>query len=131
MQVAVGRHDEILVSTIERWSGVRPEEQGEGDSVVAVFDRASDALGAALEAQRALQREPWTDGVALRVRMGIHTGEEVHRDADNYVGTAIITAARLRNAGHGGQILVSDSAASIGRHALPRAQPSSISGPIG
>ena len=79
------RHDEIVFGAIAAWSGVRPVEQGEGDSVVAAFSRATDAIAAALEMQLALQREAWPDGVELRVRIGVHTGEAVQRDEGNYV----------------------------------------------
>ena len=119
MAAAITRHYEILGAAIERWSGARPVEQGEGDSVVGAFTRASNALSAALDAQRGLQSERWPDGLALRVRMGVHTGEAVQRGDDNYVGTSIIRTARIRNAGNGGQILVSASAAAIGADGLP------------
>ena len=119
MATAIACHYEILDAAIDRHGGSRPQEQGEGDSVVGAFSRASDALAAALDAQRSLQCEPWPDGLSLRVRMGIHTGEAVQRGEHNYVGPAIIRTARIRNAGHGGQILVSESAAAIGRDALP------------
>ena len=84
-------------------------EQGEGDSVVAAFARAGDAVRAAVQAQRALTAElPW-----LRVRMAVHTGEAQLRDEGNYVGRAIIRCARLRACAHGGQILLSASAAAL------------------
>ena len=69
MAVAVARHYEILDLAISAHGGVRPEEQGEGDSIVAAFSRASDALSAALDAQRALQREPWPASTPIAVRM--------------------------------------------------------------
>src|SRR5580700_25815 len=59
MAAVVARHDEILAAAISNNGGARPVEQGEGDSVVAVFGVAGDALAAALEAQRALGLEPW------------------------------------------------------------------------
>ena len=97
----------------------RPVEQGEGDSVVAAFSRATDAIAAAFDIQLALQRESWPDGLELRVRIGVHTGEAVQRDEGNYVGTAIIRTARIRDAANGGQILVSGSAAAIAGDGLP------------
>ena len=69
--------------------------------------------------QLALQREAWPAGVQLRVRIGVHTGEAVQRDEGNYVGTAIIRTARIRDAANGGQILVSESAAAVAGDALP------------
>lgn len=83
------------------WRSAR--RAGEGDSVVGAFARASDALAAALDAQRALTSEVWPDGISLKVRMAVNTGEAVQRDEGNYVGTAIIRTARIRNAAHGGQ----------------------------
>ena len=119
MSAAVARHDEIVGGAIAAWSGARPVEQGEGDSVVAAFSRATDAIAAAFEIQLALQRESWPDGLELRVRIGVHTGEAVQRDEGNYVGTAIIRTARIRDAANGGQILVSESAAAIAGDGLP------------
>ena len=62
MPLAIARHDVLLDQAITAHGGVRPVEQGEGDSVVAAFERPSDAIAAALDAQRALQAEPWPDG---------------------------------------------------------------------
>lgn len=107
MASAVARHYEILDAAIAAHGGVRPEEQGEGDSIVAAFSRASDAVSAALDAQRALQSEPWPTLTPIAVRMAIHTGEARLRDEANYIGMAIIRTARLRSLARGGQVLVS------------------------
>ena len=107
MHAAVARHYEILGDIVAAHGGVRPEEQGEGDSIVAAFTRPSDAVSAAVDAQIALLRERWPTSVPLVVRMAVHTGEAHLRDAANYAGQAIIRTARLRSLGHGGQILVS------------------------
>ena len=109
MAAAVERHYEILDVAISAHGGVRPEEQGEGDSVVAAFSRASDAVGAALDAQRALLAESWPTPGPVQVRMAVHTGEARLRDEANYVGMSIIRTARLRNIAHGGQVLVSSA----------------------
>ena len=119
MPAAISRHYAILDEAIARWGGVRPIEQGEGDSVVGAFARPSDALAAALDAQRLLHAESWPDGVDVKVRMAVHTGEAVQRDEGNYVGTTIIRTARIRSAGHGGQVLVSDAAAAVSGSLLP------------
>ena len=119
MPGAVKRHYEILDAAIGRHSGVRPEEQGEGDSVVAVFIRAADALAAAVEAQRALRAQTWPGGVALQVRMALHTGEAQLRNASNYFGPAIICCARLRGLAHGGQVLLSRAAHDLVQDRLP------------
>ena len=119
MPAAIARHYELLDEVIVRHHGVRPVEQGEGDSVVAAFERASDALAAALDAQHAIAAEPWPGGIDLRVRIAVHTGESLQRGGGNYVGSTIIRAARIRSAGHGGQILVSDAAAAVAGERLP------------
>jgi hypothetical protein len=74
MPGAVVRLGVLLDDAIVRWSGVRPIEQGEGDSVVAAFAKATDALAAALAIQLAVQHEVWPGSLDLRMRIGIHTG---------------------------------------------------------
>jgi len=119
MVTAIARHHELLQQAIDGYGGVRPVGQGEGDSVVAAFSRASDAAAAALEAQRAFGAEPWPAGAELTVRMAVHTGEVQLRGDDNYVGQALNRCARLRGVGHGGQILVSAAAAGVLADRLP------------
>ena len=114
MTARVSRHYEILDSIIAEHGGARPQEQGEGDSVVAVFVDPVAAVEAAVEAQVAL-RDAVPD---LPVRMALHTGDATLRNEDNYVGLTIIRCARIRSCGHGGQILVSDDTAQATRHAL-------------
>jgi predicted ATPase/class 3 adenylate cyclase/DNA-binding CsgD family transcriptional regulator len=118
---ALGHHHRILDDAIARHDGVRPEEQGEGESIVAAFALATDAAAAALDAQAALQAEL---GALFLVRMAIHTGEaEMRVDPGgtfhNYMGRAIIRATRLRACAHGGQILVSSAAAELVADHLP------------
>ena len=120
LAAAVPRHYEILDQAIASQGGVRPVEQGEGDSVVAAFSRASDAIAAAVAAQRMLDAAPWPDGVRLAVRMAVHTGEAQLRDEGNYFGLAVIRCARLRSCGHGGQVLVSDVTAGLVADGLAR-----------
>ena len=133
--LAVPRHYELLDEAIASHGGVRPVEQGEGDSVVAAFSRATDAVAAALAAQRALDAEPWPDGARLRVRMALHTGEAQLRDEGNYFGLAVIRCARLRSCGHGGQVLLSDVTAALvvddlpGRRRPGRSRASPVEGP--
>ena len=86
-------------SRVWRWLGV-------------AFQRAGDAVAAAIEAQRALVGERWPEGIELRVRMGLHTGEAEERDGD-YFGPPVNRAARLMGAGHGGEILVSATTAEM------------------
>src|SRR5829696_5742825 len=107
MAAAVGRYYQVLDEVVTAHGGVRPEEQGEGDSTVAAFPRASDAVAAAIVAQLAFQTEAWSTRRPLRIRMGINTGEARLRNESNYAGIVVIAAARLRDLAHGGQILLS------------------------
>lgn len=109
MRAAVGLHLALIAEAVERNGGVRPQEQGEGDSTVAAFARPSQALRAARDAQLALAFAAWPTTHPLRVRMAVHTGEAQLRDDANYAGQAIIRTARLRGLGHGGQVLVSQA----------------------
>ena len=89
-----------MADLVAAHGGVRPVEQGEGDSFVVAFARASDAVACALE----LQRAPLAP---IRLRIGVHTGEVQLRDEGNYAGPTINRTARLRDLGHGGQTLLS------------------------
>ena len=119
MAVAVPRHYELLDEAIVGHRGVRPVEQGEGDSVVGAFSRGSDAVAAAVAAQQAFLAEPWPAGAELRVRIAVHTGEGEFRDSGNYVGHALNRTARIRAIAHGGQVLVSASTAALVADRLP------------
>jgi class 3 adenylate cyclase len=88
-----------------------------GDEFFVAFTRASDAIRAAVAAQRGLARVRWPDGVDLRVRMGLHTGEAAVRGA-SYVGLDVHRAARICSAGHGGQVLVSSTTRELVADAL-------------
>jgi predicted ATPase/class 3 adenylate cyclase/DNA-binding CsgD family transcriptional regulator len=119
MRVAVPEHYELLSAAVASHDGVRPVEQGEGDSVVAAFTRASDALAAALEAQRALLLRSWPDGIELRVRIALHTAEAQLRDEGNYFGVALSRCARIRAIARGGQTLLSRSVRDLVVDRLP------------
>jgi class 3 adenylate cyclase/DNA-binding NarL/FixJ family response regulator len=80
----------------------------QGDAFFVVFPRAKDAIAAALAGQRALAGHRWPEGAALRVRMGLHTGEPAAPQG-RYVGLGVHRAARICSAGHGGEILVSSA----------------------
>nr|MBA2449465.1 adenylate/guanylate cyclase domain-containing protein [Chloroflexota bacterium] len=118
MRVALARHDALLTDGIEAHGGVVVKSRGEGDSVFAVFGRASDAVQAAAGIQRWLQAETWPTGEPLRVRMALHTGEAELREGD-YYGAAVNRCARQRAAGHGGQILLSLATEELVRGQLP------------
>jgi predicted ATPase/class 3 adenylate cyclase len=114
-RTAFQRHDEIVKGGVNAHNGVIVLERGEGDSVFAVFARASDAVAAACKIQRLLQKEPWPEHVPMRVRMAIHTGEA----GPDYRGAHVNRAARIRAIAHGAQILLSGVTAGIVRGALP------------
>jgi predicted ATPase len=91
----------------------------EGDGFFFAFERSSDAVAALVEAQRALDAEPWPEDAPIRVRMGMHTGDG-RLDADgSYVGADVHRAARVAAAGHGGQVLLSEATSYLVAHDLP------------
>jgi predicted ATPase/class 3 adenylate cyclase/DNA-binding NarL/FixJ family response regulator len=100
MTAALARLNSVVSDVIAAHDGVRPVEQGEGDSFVAAFARASDAVAAALEMQRAPL-------APIRLRIGVHTGQVQLRDEGNYAGPTINRTARLRDLAHGGQTVLS------------------------
>lgn len=112
MTAAIANLDRTLAGLVSVHHGVRPVEQGEGDSFVIAFSRASDAVGCALD----LQRAPLAP---LRLRIGVHTGEVQLRDENNYVGPAINRTARLRELAHGGQTLLSGTTGDLVADMLP------------
>lgn len=71
MARAMPEHYTLLEEAVALHGGVRPVEQGEGDSIVAAFSRGSDAVAAALEIQRRMRRHAWPEGPALRVRVAL------------------------------------------------------------
>jgi predicted ATPase/class 3 adenylate cyclase/DNA-binding CsgD family transcriptional regulator len=112
MTAAFARLDDARSDLIAAHGGMRPVEQGEGDSFVVAFARASDAVCCALE----LQRAPLAP---IRLRIGVHTGEVQLRDEGNYIGPTINRTARLRDLGHGGQILLSGTTEALVIDMLP------------
>src|SRR5438105_1845014 len=94
------------------------EADTQGDAFFFAFARATDAVSAAIAAQRTLASHTWPEGAAVRVRMGLHTGEP-QRTAEGYVGLDVHLAARLMSAGHGGQVLLSQATRHLVEHHLP------------
>ena len=90
----------------------------EGDAMFGAFQEARAAITAAVEAQRALGGHAWPDGVEVRVRMGLHSGE-AYLAGDDYGGFEVNRAARIAAAGHGGQILLSETTRALVVDALP------------
>jgi class 3 adenylate cyclase len=100
-------HQEMLRAAWADHGGVEVDTQG--DSFFVVFARATDALAAAVQAQRALAAHAWPAGVRVQVRMGLHTGSATLSSARQYVGVDVVRAARIAAAGHGGQVLLSQA----------------------
>ncbi len=94
------------------------EVDTQGDAFFVVFARSTDAISAAVAAQRALLNHVWPEGVAVRVRMGLHTGEP-QLLSEGYVGLDVHQAARIASAGHGGQVLLSQTTRELVEHVLP------------
>jgi predicted ATPase/class 3 adenylate cyclase len=109
-------HQRLLREAFTGRGGV--EVSTEGDAFFVVFPSPSQAVAAAVEAQRALARHPWPDQEEVRVRIGLHTGEAVF-GADNYVGVDVHRAARIAAAGHGGQIVASAATGALVEPASP------------
>ena len=118
MNNVMARHDSLLTSTVEANGGTVVRPRGEGDSIFAVFLRATDAVGAAYAAQQLLLGETWPEDIAINVRMALHTGESELREHD-YYGNAVNRCARLRSIAHGGQVLISEATAQLVRDDLP------------
>ena len=106
MEIALERHNRLLTGVIEDHGGVVVTSRGEGDSFFAVFPGAAAAVEAAGACQLRLAGEGWPAGAALRVRMGLHTGEARVRGSDRVDHAPINRCARVKAAGHGGQVLV-------------------------
>jgi YVTN family beta-propeller protein len=100
----VAAHVKVLRQALEEHGGQEIDTQG--DSFFAVFRSAASAVASAEAAQRALAEGDWSEGIDLRVRMGLHTGEPLAA-SERYVGLGVHRAARICAAAHGGQILVS------------------------
>jgi len=122
MPVLLARHHAILNQAIEMHHGF--VFRIVGDSFSAAFDTASDAVDAALEAQRSLQNEPWSPA-SIKVRMGIHTGSAQRRvdpqgQGASYEGYGTLALTqRVMSVGHGGQILLSQATRDLVKDRLP------------
>jgi predicted ATPase/class 3 adenylate cyclase len=112
----LGEHHEIVRRAIGDHDGV--EVLNEGDAFFAVFGLAADAVAATADAQRALAVHEWPPDGAVRVRMGLHTGEG-RLAGGAYVGLDVHQAARIAAVGHGGQVLVSEATRTLAADKLP------------
>ena len=117
MKSALAQHDLVLRNAISSQHGTTIKTTGDG--VHAVFERAIDAIQAAIHAQTELHSifNPALSNLPLKVRMGLHTGEAEIRDGD-YYGQSLNRASRIMSVGHGGQILISEVAMQVAREHL-------------
>ncbi|HAE84056.1 MAG TPA: adenylate/guanylate cyclase domain-containing protein, partial [Ktedonobacter sp.] len=93
------------------------EVDTQGDAFFVAFARATDAVSAAVAAQYALAAHTWPEGMMVHVRMGLHTGEP-QLSSVGYVGLDVHHAARIMSAGHGGQVLLSQTTRNLVEHDL-------------
>ena len=116
MRQALARHDAVLRTAIEDTGGYVFKTIG--DAFCAAFDAAPSAISAAIDAQRTLATEQWGETGPLKVRMALHTGLTEAREGD-YFGTPVNRVSRLLSAGHGGQVLLSQTTFELLRDDLP------------
>src|SRR5215207_4195573 len=116
MHTALARHDEVIRRVTEEQEGYVFNTVG--DAFCCAFSTATDALQAALGAQKTLFAEEWEETGPLRVRMALHTGAAEERDGD-YFGPSLNRVARLLSAAHGGQVLLSLATQELVRDQLP------------
>jgi predicted ATPase/class 3 adenylate cyclase/Tfp pilus assembly protein PilF len=112
----LAEHQQLLREACEMHHGSVVGTQG--DSFFVAFSSAEEAINAVVGAQRALHTHPWPDGVSVRVRMGLHTGEAQISSLD-YVGIDVHRAARIAAAAHGGQVLLSQRTYELVENGLP------------
>lgn len=109
-------HRRILRDQLGAAGGQEIDTQG--DAFFFSFVRAKDAVAGAVAAQRELAGQSWPDGVEVKVRMGLHTGEPTVGE-EGYVGMDVVRAARICSAGHGGQILLSETTRALVGNSIP------------
>jgi len=112
----VDAHRRIMRECMGARGGTEIDTQG--DAFFFSFTRARDAAEAAVDAQRALAAQEWPQGNEVRVRMGLHTGEPQVGE-HGYLGIDVVRAARICSAGHGGQILLSETTRALLGNTLP------------
>lgn len=110
-------HQRLLRDAWAAHAGYEVDTQG--DSFFVSFSSAIEAVAAAVQATQALAAHSWPDGVSVRVRMGLHTGMPDVL-GESYVGIDVHRAARIAAAGHGGQILLSETTMELARDRLPQ-----------
>ena len=109
-------HRQLLREHLGEHGGTEVDTQG--DAFFYSFPRSKDAVAGAVAAQRALVEHDWPDGAQVLVRMGLHTGEPSVGE-EGYLGLDVVRAARICSAGHGGQILLSETTRALLGNQLP------------
>lgn len=109
-------HRRIVREQFDESGGTEVDTQG--DAFFYSFARARDAVAAAVAAQRVLGDHAWPDGAGVQVRMGLHTGEPTVGE-EGYLGLDVVRAARICSAGHGGQILMSETTRALLGNEVP------------
>jgi class 3 adenylate cyclase len=109
-------HRRLMRDGFAEHGGVEIDTQG--DAFFFAFSRARDAVTAAVQAQRAHAAQEWPEGVDVRVRMGLHTGEPA-LGSEGYLGLDVVRAARLCTAGSGGHVLLSETTRALVGASLP------------
>jgi class 3 adenylate cyclase len=112
----LGTHRRIVRETFAVHHGEEIDTQG--DAFFYSFPRARDAVAAAVEVQRAHASEAWPDGEAVRIRLGLHTGEPAVGD-EGYTGLDVVRASRIAAVARGGQVLLSETTRAIVADDLP------------
>jgi len=112
----VSAHRRIIRESFAEQGGTEMDTQG--DAFFFSFARARAAVEAAVAAQRALRDHTWPGNAEVRVRMGLHTGEPSVGD-EGYIGLDVVRAARICSAGHGGQILISETTRALLGNQVP------------
>jgi class 3 adenylate cyclase len=109
-------HRRLLREHLGETGGTEVDTQG--DAFFYSFPRARDAVAGAVAAQRALADHAWPNGADVKVRMGLHTGEPSVGE-EGYLGLDVVRAARICSAGHGGQVLLSETTRALLGNQLP------------
>ena len=119
MGAAMAMHDQLIGECLRTHRGHVVESGREGDSVLAVFSRAGDAVACALELQRRLAGMTWPEGADIRIRIALNTGAAELRGG-HYYGQAVYRCARILATAHGGQVLVSQATSELVGDTLPQ-----------
>ncbi len=109
-------HAAIVRQALAEGDGV--EVSTHGDAFFVAFRSPVGAVRAAVAAQQGLASHDWSPSPPVRVRMGLHTGQGT-LGGDDYVGIDVHRAARIADAAHGGQVILSDATRALVQHALP------------